>query len=471
MQLQVNQPNKDSDRANTRIVGVADEFKEFIGSYICHFKTATGSVHTQAERYLCGLMEAERRNMERMAEVVPDCDDQSLQNFVTNSPWHGRSVLDHIAQDLDDVFGDDSDTCLILDESAIPKKGNKSVGVKRQWCGRLGKVDNCQVGVYLAISCREKSSLMDTRLYMPETWVNDPERCREAGVPEEDIVFKEKSALALEMVAHAHSNSIRFNWVGADGGYGKEPAFLRSLDSAGHVFVVDVHKDQRVYLVDPKPIVPDPKPGRGRNPTRLATQCDPIRVDKLTSGQPESEWQRTTVRETTRGQLNVDILHMRVWLWDGEEAEAHGWHLIVRREIAAREEIKYTLSNAPEETSTERLAFMQGQRYWVERSIQDGKSECGLADYQLRLWNGWHHHMVLVMMAMLFMLKTRMANKDQYPLLSCADIVKLLVHFLPRRDTTIAEIIRQMEERHRRREASSDSASRKEARFTASRGG
>lgn len=162
---------------------------------------------------------------------------------------------------------------------------------------------------------------------------------------------------------------------------------------------------------------------------------------------------------------------MRVWLWDGEEAEAHGWHLIVRREIASQEEIKYTLSNAPEETSTERLAFMQGQRYWVERSIQDAKSECGLADYQVRLWNGWHHHMVLVMMAMLFMLKTRMTHKDQYSLLSCADIVKLLAHFLPRRDVTVAEIIRQMEERHRRRQSSIDSASRKEARFIASRGG
>ncbi len=471
MYSQVNQPNKDSDQPNTRIVGIANEFKNFIGSYSCYFKTATGSVDTQAEQYLCGLMEAKRRNMERMAEVVPNCDDQSLQNFLTNSPWCGRSVLDRIAQDVDDIFGDDPDTCLLVDESGILKKGNKSVGVKRQWCGRYGKVDNCQVGVYLALSCRENNSLIDTRLYLPETWANDPERCREAGLPEEHIVFKTKSELALEMVAHAHSTSIRFNWIGADGGYGKEPGFLRSLDSDGHIFVVDVHKDQRIYLENPKPTVPEPKPGKGRNPTRLVAQCDPIRVDKWTNEQPESEWQRITVRKTTRGKLDVDILHMRVWLWDGEEAEAHCWHLIVRREIASQEEIKYTLSNAPEETSTERLAFMQGQRYWVERSIQDGKSECGLADYQVRLWNGWHHHMVLVMMAMLFMLKTRMTHKDQYSLLSCADIVELLAHFLPRRDVTVAEILRQMEERHRRRQSSIDSASRKETRFIASRGG
>ncbi len=225
MYSQVNQPNKDSDQPNARIVGIANEFKNFIGSYSCYFKTATGSVDTQAEQYLCGLMEAKRRNMERMAEVVPNCDDQSLQNFLTNSPWCGRSVLDRIAQDVDDIFGDDPDTCLLVDESGILKKGNKSVGVARQWCGRYGKVDNCQVGVYLALSCRENNSLIDTRLYLPETWANDPERCREAGLPEEHIVFKTKSELALEMVAHAHSTSIRFNWIGADGGYGKEPGF------------------------------------------------------------------------------------------------------------------------------------------------------------------------------------------------------------------------------------------------------
>ena len=151
--------------------------------------------------------------MERIAEVVPNCDDQSLQNFLTNSPWCGRSVLDRIAQDVDDIFGDDPDTCLLVDESGILKKGNKSVGVARQWYSRYGKVDNCQVGVYLALSCRENNSLIDTRLYLPETWANDPERCREAGLPEEHIVFKTKSELALEMVAHAHSTSRRFGML------------------------------------------------------------------------------------------------------------------------------------------------------------------------------------------------------------------------------------------------------------------
>ena len=459
------------DRAKGPLVFLARDFVDFVSRYKSCFITTTRSVATQAKQYLCGLMGAEKRNMERMAEVVPDSDDQALQNFLTNSPWSERAVMDKVAQDTDALFGDDADTCLIVDETGIVKKGTNSVGVARQWCGRAGKIENCQVGVLAALSCREQVTLIDGHLYLPESWVNDPERCKKAGIPEEHIVFKKKTEQALEIVKHAHCNNIRFKWVGADGGYGKEPEFLRSLDSADEVFVVDVHRDQQIYLKDPKPVVPEPKTNRGRKPTRLVAQNNSQRVDRWAAEQPESAWQRVTIRKSTQGDLKADILHRRVWLWDGEEKDAHCWHLIVRREISAREEIKYTLSNAPCETSTERLAFMQGQRYWVERSIQDGKSECGLAEYQARKWNSWHHHIALVMMAMLFMLETRLLNRADYPLLSCADIQSLLSHFLPRRDVTVEEVMRQMEERHTRRQASIDSAYRKQARHISSRGG
>lgn len=213
-----------------------------------------------------------------------------------------------------------------------------------------------------------------------------------AGVPDDAQVARSKADLALEIVRHQRANGVRFAWVCVDGGYGKEPAFLRALARDGECFVADVHKDQRIYLEDPRPQIPISLATRGRPRTRRVTQSRPIRVDAWAAAQPESAWQRMPLRPSTQGDLRVDILHQRVWLWDGAEPQAHHWHLIVRREINAREEIKYSLSNAPPETPTVRLARLQGQRYWVERSFQDGKSEAGLDHYQARGWRSWHHH-------------------------------------------------------------------------------
>ena len=209
-----------------------------------------------------------------------------------------------------------------------------------------------------------------------------------------------------------------------------------------------------MYLEDPRPVVPMSSPGRGRQRTKLVAQSDRVRVDAWTKAQPATAWIRLTLRDCTKGELRVEVLHRRVWLWDGKEVQARHWHLIVRREIKARDEIKYSLSNALEHTSLQRLAQMQGQRYWVERSFQDGKSQAGLDHYQARGWKAWHHHMALVMMAMLFMLKQRIEHQNDLPLLSCADIETLLAHFLPRRDVGVEEVIRQMEVRHQTRQAS-----------------
>jgi SRSO17 transposase len=449
-------------RVKVSVRDIAEQFVIFIDRYSNKFVTKTSSVAAQAKQYLCGLMQANNKNMERMAEVVPDSDEQVLQHFLTNSPWDTRAVLNQVAHDVDALFGDNPDTCLIIDESGNPKKGDQSVGVARQWCGNLGKIENCQVGVYGALACGRETTLIDTQLYLPQSWTNDPDRCREAGIPEECIVQESKSHIALKIVRRQKSDGIRFNWVGADAGYGKEPSFLRELDKEG-IFVVDIHKDQRIYLEDPRPIVPEPASNKGRKPSRLMAQSEDIRVDQWMEQQPNDAWHRVIVREGTKGMLEVDILHRLVWLWDGEEEHAHCWHLIVRREIDSPVEIKYSLSNAPAETSLQRLAFMQAQRFWVERAIQDGKSECGLDHYQVRRWQGWYHHVALVMMALLFMLEMRRYHKEDYPLLSCSDIEVLLAHFLPRRDTTVEEVVRQMEDRHKKRQSSINSAMRKQA--------
>ena len=187
-----------------------------------------------------------------------------------------------------------------------------------------------------------------------------------------------------------------------------------------------------------------------------------VRVDLWTRQQPATAWQSVTLREGAKGPLRVEILHRRVWLWDGKEAQARPWHLLVRREIDAPTEIKYSLSNAPADTPVPRLAFMQGQRYWIERALQQGKQDVGLDDYQVRGWRGWRHHMTLVMMAMLFGLEERRLHQQTRPLLSGTDIRALPNHFLPRRDTTLEEVLRQMEVRHRKRQTAINSAHRKQ---------
>jgi len=400
--------------------------------------------------------------MERMEEGVPDADRQALPHMLSESAWSARAVLDQVAQDANRLLGGYEDSALLIDESGCPKKGTQSVGVARQWCGQLGKVENCQVGVFAALSRGSDVTLIDERLFLPEVWTTDAARCQAAGIPKAQRGFQRKTDLALAMITHARQQGIGFAWVGFDGFYGNDPAFLRALEDQGEIFVGDAHKDQRIYLEDPQPIIPPAKAPRGRPPTALQAQAPALRVDRWVQQQPATAWQPVTLRDGTKGSLRVDILHQRVWLWDGEEAQARQWHLIVRREIDDPTEIKYSLSNAMADTPAPRLAFMQGQRYWVEHALRQGKQDVGLGDYQVRGWRGWHHHLALVMMAMLFLLEERQLHQQTRPLLSGRDIRALLNHFLPRRDTTLAEVLRQMEVRHRKRQAATDSAYRKQ---------
>jgi len=432
---------------------LASSFLDFHKRFAKHFVSKTKSLTIQSQNYLCGLMQAIKKNIERMIEVVPGANYQSVQNFVSTSPWAHEPVLSQIASDCNRLLGSGPDTALIIDESGLAKKGNESVGVSRQWNGRLGKVDNCQVGVFAALSCGTRVSLIDERLYLPEEWTKDKKRCKKAGVPA-DVRFKTKSELACEMIVAQRAQGTRFSWVGLDGGYGKDTPLLCSLDEGNEVFVADVHKDQIVYLDDPAPYVPERQGKSGKLPTKLVARNKGIRVDKWVARQPKKAWRRLTIRDSSKGKLVADFLFRRVWIWNKAEKKARCWHLVVRREESSEETIKYSLSNAPDVTTKQRLAFMQGQRFFVERALQDAKSHAGMDHYQVRGWRAWHHHMSLVMMAMLFMLETRIDNKESRPLLSCGDIETLLAHFLPRRDVTKAEVIRQMEFRHHQRQVS-----------------
>lgn len=400
-----------------------------------------------------------RKNMERMCEVVPESDHQAVQQFISDSRWDSQAVKDRVAQNADNLIGSSRDACLLIDESGFAKKGKKSVGVSRQWLGRLGKVDNGQVGVFSALCNGSHAVPVDSRLYLPEEWINDPKRCLEAKVPLDKIVFKTKDQLALEMVDHAQDLGLRYGWVGADAGYGKGLGFCINLEKKNETFMVDIHSDQRIYKEKPAPCLPNAK-GRGKKPTRYQIGNKGVRVDKWVAAQPKKSWRKVTVRDSTKGKLTYEFLAVRVWLWVKDTQEVRRWHLVVRRNPDTPTDYKYSLSNAPKGAKLKRLAYMQSQRFWIERSFEDAKSECGMADYQMRGWVGWHHHMALVNMAMLFMLKERIENKEEYPLLSCGDIEKLLAKFLPRRDITTGEIIRQVKKSHDKRKAAMESAAR-----------
>jgi len=358
---------------------------------------------------------------------------------------------------VDSLLGGDQDSCLVLDETCFPKKGKKSVGVARQWMGRQGKTDNCQVAVFAALARGRSVSLIDAELYLPQEWVKDPKRCAAAGVPEERRALKTKPALALELVQRARHNGVRFSWVTADGGYGQNRALLRALDDAGESFVIDVHCDQRIYLEEPSRSAQKPTSATQQNSSAAA-----LSVEQWAAQQPATAWEPVWVRHSSRGELRLQALQCCVWLLEGTDCTARKWQLLVTREIGDPKTVKYSLSNAAVTTSLQRLVYMQRQRYWVERAFQEAKSEAGLDEYQARSWQAWHHHVALVMMALLFLLRERQIQSEALPLLSTRDVKVLLAKTLPRQDQTLEEIVRQMQLRHQQRQTVIDSAYRRQ---------
>ena len=446
--------------------GIAAAFDAFISRYGGFFRTRTRDVAVVAGRYLRGLAQADDCTFTSMAAVVDDSCAQQFQHFISNSPWDYEPVVAQLAQDADHLLGGKPTSSLIIDESSFAKQGDRSVGVARQWSGRLGKVDNCQVAVFAVLTDGQRHTPIGMRLYLPKRWVDDPARCDKAGVPPAKCTCTSKSDHALDIVRQARDQKIRFEWVGVDAGYGKEPAFLRALDDTKEVFVADVHRTQRIWTDQPELTVLPPQPRGGRPAHKRQASRKPVTVESLVKGFGAADWTRCVLRDSTRGQLRVDIAHRRVWVWDGEEDAARCWHLIVRREVQSEKTIKYTLSNAAADTPVLRLAQMQGQRFWVERAFEDAKGECGLADYQVLGWRAWHHHVTMVMLAMLFIAEQRVAHQPGLELLTPRDIVEILQETLPRKPEGKAALVARINQRHKHRRGAIESrfrTQRKEA--------
>ncbi len=443
------------------ITDIANNLKDFCSDFgnmfVCHRKNNTDAAY----QYICGLIQSDRRNMERMEENVAEADYETLQHFISGSPWDARAVMNRVALESDSLLGGTGRTGLLIDETSFVKKGKSSAGASRQWNGRLGKTENSQVAVFAALSAGDRVVPVDTELFLTEEWTDDAERCRKAGIPEERIVHKTKPELALEIVFRQRELGVRFDYVCADGLYGNSPAFCRALDDASEIFLVHVHSDQRIYLEDPMPEIPPRTSDRGRRPSKLKAQCEPVRADELLKSLDDDDLVRIRVRNTTTGVLEVDAYRCNVWVWNGEEKEARLWTFYIRRDVQSPDEIKYCLTNASDSVPISVLAEMEAQRFRIERAFEDAKSQIGMAEYQVRGWNSWYHHMALVMMAMLFMTKIRMMYQGKTPLLSCYDIKVLLAYFLPNRKNSVDEILRQMELRHDKRRAASESAAKR----------
>lgn len=442
---------------------------EFADDYRDFFNVARRNVADKARCYLAGLlMKAPRKNMERMEEYVAEFNYQAQQQFLSDSPWDHRALTARLAKDVDILLGGE-DAALVIDESAFAKQGKKSVGVARQWNGRLGKVDNAQVGVFAVLTDGCRGSLVDHRLYLPAEWIDDPERCDGAGIPDANREFKKKSELAIEMIDAARKNGVRFGWTLSDAGYGKEPRYLRDLDDRGLVFISDVHRDQRIYAEDPHIHLPSRTSEKGRAPTRRRATGTSVAIDKYFSAVAESEWEAHALQDTTRGKIKVRACARRVWLWDKKEERAREWWAVCV-EYADTGDTKWFLSNAPADTSLRTLLLQHAKRFWVERTFEDAKGSAGMADYQARGWLAWHHHMAMVSLALLFMLKERMVHNLEVELLSCNDIVELLNIYLPRADLTPAAVVRNIERRHRKRWSAIENARRRERERESSNG-
>lgn len=387
------------------------ELDRFLDRYAPLFGRDENQAH--ARRLVQGLLhKGERRNIENIAEALDGGPVRSLQAFVTTGAWHDQALLAELRRDVLAVLADE-DAVWNSDETGFPKKGAKSVGVKRQYSGTLGRTDNCQIGVFANYCSSKGHTFMDRRLFLPEEWAHDAGRRAEAGVPE-DVLFRTKPALALEMAAQAVAEGIPFRWVGGDSVYGDNPTFVQGVRALGKWYVLDIACDTRVWTEPPQviPAAERPRPRRGRPPTTPLVVGERRRVDEIAAALPATAWRRVVVGEGSQGPRMYEYAEVAVWLCE-DELPGPPERLLVRRSLGQSAEWKYHRAHAAATVSLEKLAQVRGTRWTIEEDIQCGKGECGLDEYETRGWVGWHHHTALSLLALAFLVlqKQRLGEK------------------------------------------------------------
>ena len=372
--------------------------------------------------YLRGLLLAGgRKSVEPMALLFGGpADDQpninqgivlAWQRFLTVSPWEARDVQ----QELQAVFNEEFvpaasqspiGTVCVIDGSGFVKRGTESVGVQRQWCGRMGKKENCQVGVFLLGATPAGTALLDHQLYLPEPWTRDVVRRKKTRVPSE-VTFQTKPQIAAALVARS---SVRFDWITADEEFGRDGDFLDAMERNQQRYLVEVPCDTTVWLDKPIHQTPD---------------VHVWQVRLLADTIPAKAWRVIKLREGAKGPLAFEFARLRVWSVRHRHAGPPVW-LLIRRSLERAPEIKYYVSNAEPEEPLETMALVTGVRWRVEEFFEDGKGQLGMAQCEARSWTSWHHHMSLVALAHLFVTQTRRDLKRKVPELTLDMAMRLI---------------------------------------------
>lgn len=397
-------------------------------------------------------MTSDLNNIERISETLDECY-HSMHHFISDSNWDARVVIDQVAKDVSQSLPKQTLTGLLIDESGWVKKGGKSVGVGHQYCGNVGKTANSQVAVFGCLCNGKHASLVDCRLYLPVSWTNDSDRCDEAGIPVWERDFKTKQELAVEIIKHQLEMGITFDYIGADGLYGNDAAFAREINNMGLVYMLDIHSDQQIFLEKPELYLPGRKTAKGPSPKKLKASTDNITVCKYIGSLEPSDWKAIDIRGSVKGVLK-GLFHFReVYMWDKNTNTVENRLLVVsKRKTKNGEEIKYSFTNASLGQYTEQaIAYMQAQRFFVEHSFKEQKQILGMDQFQTRKWLSWHHQIALNMMVGCFMLKEKLLNQDEMPILSARDIMDFL-YFRFCKEMTEERLLRQLKERHIKRQ-------------------
>ena len=387
-----------------------------------------------AHRYLQGLVSDQpRKSIEPMA-WAQGFPIRSMQAFIGQSPWRTAPLVQRHQQLVAQSLGEE-DAVILVDESGMPKQGQHSAAVAPQYCGALGKLANCQVGVYLAYASRTGYTLLDGQLFVPERWFADDHAAvrDEVGMPSE-LTFKTKPELAVDLVqALLKRKVVPARWLAADALYGDSPAFRDAIADLGLWYFTDVACSTLIWRRHPALIMPAWS-GRGRKPTkmRLKTASNrPYRVDEVLRRLPKTAWVRGTVKEGSKGPIVCDFAFVRITEARQGLPGPRLW-LVIRRNVADPSVVKFYFSNAPETIELLELVRISGMRWPVELTFEESKDELGMDQYETRSWLGWQHHMVLVMLAHHFLVWVRVRWTDRAPALTLAQVRLLLLSVIPK---------------------------------------